>query len=36
MAKICGKISEVFEKKLECVRNDVDMWKMDKICVERA
>ena len=26
--------AEVFEKGLKYVRNDVDMWERDKICVE--
>ena len=26
----------VFEKRLKYVRNDVDMWEMDKICGEMA
>ena len=28
------KMAQVFEKRLNCVGNDLDLWEMDQICWE--
>ena len=36
MTYIFGKLAQVFEKRLNYVGNDLDLWEMAQICVEMS